>query len=244
MKDAELTTSKLEQHQKITRQPNNLMLPTPEKLQIINLLEANLKERDYFASQVDRCKGKLHVLTHPFYHEEFNGYPEIPGYAKARDILIKSCITHDIPLVIFEESSKCRTLSLKIPEIPGILYVVKTEGASNYLEYDHYQNQKKLTALFKWAGVSRIVAGGQYMFLRKFPQDVKNPHDRRTLNDLGFLKHLRPNAKKWIDQRIIPEKCAGGIASNFLISGFDVSLSPVSSPHNFYLGHCKIVQGS
>lgn len=196
----------------------------PPRFRVINLNNGlrSEQERD-LRRAIEAQNGFLDILIHPYYEDTIHGedypYPASPEYIRQRDEFIKSTITAQKPLVIFQDTQG--ELEAKTRDIQsGILYLVA--GAySNHLEFlaSHLVGD-----ILERVGVTHIAVGGRILM---YADDSKSLLELAQLRKLGKSKL---HAVEWLNRNRLPYGCPMWTATGFLKRGFDVSFSPLISP--------------
>lgn len=216
------------------------MITTRETLQTTDLLWANDYEMTRFKKQVYSNSNELTILVHPFFEEHTQMvavYPMASDYQENLDRLLKEHLDQDKPLVIFEEEGKCHFLNRRIvrrmKEVVGTLYYIETQKNSSLLSITSFW--PRLMDIFSHAYVNKISIAGQYMFFfpgetcRRCPvdchQDIKEFADHLlTYRGTNLL------TDKYLKQDLVPGGCAGTLVRSLSMEGFNISISPASSP--------------
>jgi len=211
-----------------------------EKLNVINLLggsyPAAIEGREYFKFLVHKYHGKLHVLTHAFHEEEEINpyYPRAKDYLKKRDSFINACLKNEVPLLLFEKFEDIGKLPQRI-QTEGTIFRVATEDKAGWL-FDHHQQWPVLVRILKDACVRHIIAGGQNMVFKKIPdsESIVDPDYKKYILLFNEICRTSKYSKSWLERGIFPSECAGGISRLLAKAGFEVTLSPISSPDNYW----------
>lgn len=187
-------------------------------LGVVNLLETNPQELAEFERKVQKVNGKVQVLVHPYFNEddpEFSFPPKLPGYKVRRDKFIRACLTHDVPIIIFEEESHYGLLPGRIGEINATLYTVPTVN-KEITPLGDMLAWARLLGILRRAKVTKISVGGQYLFF--YDKDTIIVGERGIVNSEAKLA--------------LTAGCVGVLARSFRGQNFNVSLSPISSPRS------------
>lgn len=218
-----------------------------ERPELIELLFAGQNELALFAQKVAQRNGSIPVLVHPFFRQnyppDYKGYvvPVRENYEKERDRFIKICLDRQVPLVIFEQESEYDLLAdrLGLTEKPSSVYTVKTAFEDPRPLYggpfaDYSAGWSKLAEILQDTDVKHLTVGGQYMILKKFEGDDDTGVPKLKDNFPPLLRRYlgrdRLSVERWTD--LTTNGCAGTTARLMALCGFDVAISPISSPHN------------
>lgn len=185
-------------------------------LEIVNLLETHQQELVEFERKVQKANGKVQVLVHPYFNEEdpeFSFPPKLPGYKLRRDKFVQACLTHDIPIIIFEEESHYPLLPGRIGNLNATLYTVPTID-KEITPVGDTRAWDRLLGILRRAKVTKISVGGQYLFF--YDKDTIIVSEKGIINSEAKLA--------------LTAGCVGVLARSFRGQNFQVSLSPISSP--------------
>lgn len=194
---------------------------SPSNLRMLDLLLLRAEQEMELKRLVEIQNGHLDVLVHPYYNDDISEeYPATPEYIRQRDEFIKYAITREKkPLVVFQDRDgeiEAKTRNIK----SGTLYVVR-RALSNHLE--SLASHHVADVLIR-AGVTHVTVGGRILM---FADDTEALLELEELRKLGIGK---PHAMEWLSEDRLPYGCPMWVATGFLKRGFDVSLSPISSP--------------
>lgn len=209
------------------------------EFRVVDLLKMNPPEKARFQLMVEKSGGHLEVFVHPWFEEKDSDpqYPVTSDYKQARTNLIQSCLENGVPLVIFDGQIEALSRHFVFQKT-GVIYAVKTIGGEPtpkngfrfpWQEVNHQKSWQPVLNILKEAGVMHVTVGGRYLTLHKIS-------DERFLKDyrewVGRIEGLnqRTHAKTWLGENFLPQGCVAG-AAHWLLTRFDVSLSPTCSPH-------------
>ena len=222
------------------------------KAELVELLKATPAELLRFSTQVKVRKGQVPLLVHPFftqpYPEGYTGYriPVRDGYEEDRSRFLKGCLEEESPLVIFEQKPDYHLLTGRIGEVnkPSVIYTVVTHPEDAKPLYGNPFDDPNigwytLGKIMQTAGVKHLSVGGQYMRLKKVESlDERGLPKLNRMYVPALKEHLEKeklSVEDWIDYTA--EGCAGAAARYLAMCGFDVAISPISSPDTLEAVH-------
>ena len=214
-------------------------------LEIIDLIQSTPEQLSRFKIAVEKVGHKATFLMHPYHHEDRPGirmFHRPLGFELRRDRFIKACLDSGSPLIIGEARSEYHLLRSRIgPHSFGNLYTVRTVD-NNPLpligNYTDDRNWSNLADILQQANVKHLVVGGIAIELFTPSHYLGGKSGKLNRELLRVLTTLRKAgegkiaAARWLEKGLIPNGCAGTAAERLLNAGFDVSISPISSPSN------------
>lgn len=218
----------------------------PPQFQTVDLLALNDQSFRELQRQVYRERRHLQVLVQPW-HKEYDPetvFPATDQYQVERDQFIATAFQKGVPLLIFEQSSQYQQIARRVGANEGVVYTVRTRekdptptAITEYTDNWPFWSPRELarakslawsrvTQPLKEAGVKDVTVGGRLLVLH----EATNQNGRNKLEQLRGLAKGKSRASEWLDRGLIPGGNVGNVAYRFLAAGFDVSLSPISSP--------------
>lgn len=206
-----------------------------KKESLVNLVESTQQELDYFSKLVGNNKGTLVFLVHPFFDEKYGSatYRSSLSYVRLRRKFISRCLESNVPMVFAEEQGAVANLQGKLPISPNhTAYVVPTEEYNPTL-IDYKRHWPNLVFILRESGVKKITVGGRYMVFSP-TQNARTQNIDPALQSFALTFQNTPREQqltwRWLNREVIPIGCAGTMAMWLSQAGFDISISPISSP--------------
>lgn len=211
------------------------MLPSVETCRLVDFPNLMGRDLSLFAGKVERAGGKAYIQVHPWY-DIFKGkniFRHPLFFRRDREELVQNCSENDLPLIFFEEYDQIDNLKERLKGQAGTFYQVPTI-ISDSLPVGHIITQPNIVHNLTQAGVRQLEIGGQYL---AFAQAEKCLSRDTEYHLFWFAQRMPeftseyPEARKWLKEGLIPMGCAGIAIMRFMNRGFDVSISPASSPN-------------
>lgn len=215
----------------------------PSSLHIKDIFCLTEQETDTLRERINSSDGKINILVHPFFHEDdpvSKRGPSEAYLANRNEAIRRSFETNTQPLIVFEEAHNLPSLQTKLQGEQGSLLIVPTHPEqpvphlSKESDEPHEDNiaWARLKDLFDNLGVKSAEVGGRYLYFAGLvdSEGIEDIDTSKRLSELKGLASEKPNALEWLNKGLLPYGCAGTAAQKLIESGFDVSLSKVSSP--------------
>jgi hypothetical protein len=209
----------------------------PESFGLINLLELSEVGQEQFEARVTQSNGRVRVWIHPLVqiNHPDDPYPASDEYKKLlREQLLVPTSDDGVLPIIFQDRRYWHDLENIAHFRRKLWYAVPTMDANPtpfFKDTPEPESWEQLVTMLAESEVEGIELAGRYLLFREI--DSEDKEDRNLTQDI-ILPRISANkyALEIIESGLIPYGCVGLASWIFLIPGFDVSISPATSPTN------------
>jgi hypothetical protein len=210
------------------------------KSRVLDITNRDSHAMGQLEEDLHAAHGRAGVVVHPFYAEERGEIAD--DYLAALTEFVVETATSPRPLIIFEEESALPRLT-RLP-VENRCFVVRTEPGDPTPAVDKFfikadgTKQPDLDRVvmddfvsdLQYAGLARTAIAGRLLWI----VDAKNTRSVEGRTEFrDFQEHVGNSAfaRPWVDNKLYPDGCVGGVIQGMLARNIPVTLSEATSPH-------------
>lgn len=207
-------------------------------INLVEFAELSPGQKNAFNKSVRQADGRVEVAVHPHYNDDWknNRLPRTARQIYYTDKHYERIIQSGLPLIFFLEkygNAKNVLLSKFNPGTKGTAYIVNTIS-SDPKPISARRTWPRVVETLQTAQTEEVIVGGQYMPLHPLKECLHREGDLELTLLARYVQEeqqSRGDSMPWLKKDFVPYGCAGLTAMWFLYEGFNVRLSPFSSPN-------------